>query len=284
MGIIKFKKLKKQPIFRKMALGTWKNAKDPSIYSFLDIDVGKAMDMIPDYNEKYGITVTPTHLVAKAVSICLAKRPELNAMIRGSHIYLREHVSLFLQVNIPGEKGAEIEKANLGGVVIEKAELLTLFELAKEIDAKVSKVKNHQDKKLTQNFNLLKMIPNFLMGCFLDLISWLNLGLNLNLSFLGIPNDPFGSVMITNVGPLGIENALAPLVPFSRVGAVLTVGMIRPKPWVYEGKLAIRPIMTLGITIDHRLIDGVHGAYLNKEFQKIFNRPDEYLFTDSRIH
>lgn len=280
MGKIQMTKLKEPPAFRKVAMGTWKDAKDPSVYSFLDIDMTQAFKGLGDYSDKYGVKVTPTLLVAKAVVHCMNKRPEVNALIRGSRIYLRKHVNLFFQVNMPGEKGKEVKNANLGGARIEKAENLTLAEITRILQTKATKVKERKDEELKKQFELMNLVPWFGVKYLLSLISWLNLGLNLNLSFLGIPSDPFGSVMITGVGSLGIDRGLAPLVPFSRVPALLTVGAVQDRAWVVDGKIEVRPIMTIGVTLDHRVIDGVHGAKMAQDFKECFNHPEEYLFKD----
>jgi pyruvate/2-oxoglutarate dehydrogenase complex dihydrolipoamide acyltransferase (E2) component len=278
MGRILMKKLKNASSFRKVAMGTWKDAKDPSIYGFIDIDMQEALKGISKYSTDHNVKITPTHLVAKAVVHCMKVRPEINALIRGSRIYIRKHINLFFQVNMPGEKGHEIDHSNLGGTRIEKAENLSLAEIASKLIEKAKIVKAREDEELNKQFDLMKMVPWWGVRYLLNLISWLNYGLNLNLSFLGIPKDPFGSVMITSVGSLGIDRALAPLVPFSRVPALLTVGAIQEKAVVIEGKIEIRPIMTIGVTLDHRVIDGIHGAKMAAEFKECFRNPSEYLF------
>ena len=253
-------------------MGMWKTAKDPSIYSFLDIDMTKAISYTDDYEKKYDVKITPTTLVAKAICHALKKRPELNALIRNNRVYLREHIDLFFQVHMPGKTKDEIEGADLGGTQIFKAENLKLHEIAKALHDKALKVKRREDKELSKNQGLVKWIPWSLVGLFLDLSSWIVYGLNI--PFPGLPKDPFGSVMITGVGGMGVDKALAPLVPFSRTPAVVVVGEIKKRAWVVNDQVEVCPIMTLGVTLDHRVIDGIHGANLAHEFQNCFDNPD----------
>jgi pyruvate dehydrogenase E2 component (dihydrolipoamide acetyltransferase) len=96
----------------------------------------------------------------------------------------------------------------------------------------------------------------------------------------GFPKDPFGSVMITNVGSLGIDVAWAPLCPYTRVPLLLTVGAISEKPWVVDGKVEVRPIMPIAVTFDHRLIDGIHAAQMAKTFKELFADPEKLLLAD----
>jgi len=62
------------------------------------------------------------------------------------------------------------------------------------------------------------------------------------------------TVTITNVGPFGIDTAVALLPPGT--SAILCVGVVTPTPWVVEGALAIRDVVELSLTFDHRHIDG----------------------------
>jgi len=62
------------------------------------------------------------------------------------------------------------------------------------------------------------------------------------------------TVTITNVGPFGIDTAVALLPPGT--SAILCVGAVAPTPWVVDGALAIRDVVELSLTFDHRHIDG----------------------------
>ena len=94
---------------------------------------------------------------------------------------------------------------------------------------------------------------------------------------MGAPKDPFGSLMLTNIGSLGIESGFAPLVPYSHVPVVVALGAITERPVVENGQVVVRKMVTLSVTIDHRVIDGVHASYLSKSIKKIFADPSGEL-------
>lgn len=275
------KKLKKTSTFRKMSMGTWKTVGDPTVYAQVDIDMSKALKFMKNYSEKESVRITATHLIGRAAAKILKIRPEINGLIRGRRIYLRKYVTLFFQVNIPGngkDKDKEnVGKADLSGCSVPHAEDMSLAALARFMEEKARKVKERKDLELKKSTNMTKFIPWWMIGYFLDFTSWLIYGLNIDLRWLGFPKDPFGSIMITNVGSLGIEMAWAPLVPFSRVPIILTVGAIKDKPVVVDGKVEIRPIMGIGCTFDHRFIDGVQGAHMAHLIQTYFNDPEVHL-------
>ena len=93
-----------------------------------------------------------------------------------------------------------------------------------------------------------------------ELTSFASYTLNLDLTWAGIPRDAFGSVMITNVGTLGLEEAYVPLVPYSRVPLLLALGAIRETPVARDGRVEVARTMKLCATLDHRVLDGSHAA------------------------
>lgn len=280
MGRVKLKKLENVSPFRKVAMGTWKTAKDPSVYGLINIDMEKVLNLLPEYEKEHGVKVSPAHLVGKAAAHCMKIRPELNGMIRGSRIYLRESVSLFYQVNIPGtgQGDDKIKKATLSGAVVQEAENLNAAGIAKQLQAKSNAVRSGEDQELKKNMEMFKFLPWWFVRFYLDIASFLIYGLNWDLSFLGIPRDPFGSVMITNIGSLGLDLAWAPLCPYTRVPVLLTVGAMKEAPTVIDGKIEVRRTLPVAVTFDHRFIDGVHAAQMAFEFKKCFEDPEKYLF------
>ena len=67
-----------------------------------------------------------------------------------------------------------------------------------------------------------------------------------------------GTISITNVGVFGIDAGTPILNPGEAV--ILAVGGIRRQPWEHNGEIALRQMMTLSLSFDHRLVDGEQGA------------------------
>jgi pyruvate dehydrogenase E2 component (dihydrolipoamide acetyltransferase) len=277
LGKIKLTKVEKRAAFRKMAVGSWDTVADPSVYSFIDIDMTNALKYMKDYNDAQNVRVTPTHLVGHVIAKVIEKRPEINAMLRGSCLYQREDVGVFFLVNIPCERTKDTGNSDLSGCTIHGVEKLELNELVEKISDKIDKIRTNNDGEITATIKMLDMLPWSLSKFALRLISFLNYGLNLDLEWLGIPKNPFGSVMITNVGSLGVDNALAPLTPHSRSPLFLTVGKINDRPWVVDGEIKVRPVMTIGVTFDHRFMDGSHGAKMVALFKDYMESPEDHL-------
>jgi pyruvate/2-oxoglutarate dehydrogenase complex dihydrolipoamide acyltransferase (E2) component len=277
MGHIEMTRLDRAPVFRKIAMGSWRTPREGNVYSWIDIDMTKALKFTEEYSSKHNVKITPVHLVGMAIKRCLKERPEINGMIRGSRIYLRKKVALFFSVNIPPKEGDKTGKAILSGATIEDADDMSLSELANALQKRAEIIRDRKDAKFERNFAIIKWVPWGLMELFLDFMSWLTYGLNMNFTWLGVPKDPFGSVLITNVGSLGVEVALPPLIAYTRMPLLLSVGAVRPMAVVVDNQVVARPVMTIGVVFDHRFMDGVHGAQMSKLFKKCFDDPETYL-------
>ncbi|MGW6546530.1 dihydrolipoamide acetyltransferase family protein [Streptomyces massasporeus] len=70
-----------------------------------------------------------------------------------------------------------------------------------------------------------------------------------------------GTFTLNNYGVFGVDGS-TPIINHPEA-AMLGVGRIVPKPWVHEGELAVRQVVQLSLTFDHRVCDGgVAGGFL----------------------
>jgi len=80
-----------------------------------------------------------------------------------------------------------------------------------------------------------------------------------------------GTFSITNIGVFGID-AGTPILPPGQSG-ILAVGAVRRQPWEYRGEIALRQMMTLSLSFDHRIVDGAEGARFVKNVADILEEP-----------
>ncbi|MFH9688197.1 dihydrolipoamide acetyltransferase family protein [Streptomyces sp. NPDC017413] len=70
-----------------------------------------------------------------------------------------------------------------------------------------------------------------------------------------------GTFTLNNYGVFGVDGS-TPIINHPEA-AMLGVGRIMPKPWVHEGELAVRQVVQLSLTFDHRVCDGgTAGGFL----------------------
>jgi pyruvate dehydrogenase E2 component (dihydrolipoamide acetyltransferase) len=260
--------------FRRIAIGTWRTTYDPQVYGTLALRADRVLAYVDELRKRTGKRVTLSHLMAKAVAITLSEMPDANAILRRNRIYLRQDIGVFFQVALEDDETGEID---LSGATIFEAQNKSLPDIVTEFEQKVGAVKKRTDKQLESTRGLFKRIPYRLLNFVLDAMSWLSFELNLDLRWAGIPSDPFGSAMVTNIGSLGLEEAYVPLVPYSHVPLVLALGAVKEEPVVENGELRVGKVLRAFATFDHRVLDGMHAAKMSKTLKRIFDDPEKEL-------
>jgi pyruvate/2-oxoglutarate dehydrogenase complex dihydrolipoamide acyltransferase (E2) component len=255
--------------FRKLALGTWRTAYDPSVYGALTLRVDNALDYIERFRAMTGKHLTITHLMARAVGAVLEELPSANAILRRGKLYRRRDIGVFFQVAMEDAAG----KIDLSGATIHDPQRKTLAAICDELESRFAEVRTNRDGALARVRQLFTKLPVWAIPAVLDLTSFASYTLNLDLTWLGVPRDAFGSVMITNVGALGLEEAYVPLVPYSRVPLLLALGAIRETPVARANRVAIEKTMKVCATFDHRVLDGVHAAVMAKTLRAWIEDP-----------
>lgn len=84
-----------------------------------------------------------------------------------------------------------------------------------------------------------------------------------------------GTFTITNVGVFGVDTG-TPILPPGEA-AILAVGTIRERPWVHKGKVRPRPVTTLALSFDHRIIDGELGSKYLADVGTFLSDPEAAL-------
>ena len=80
-----------------------------------------------------------------------------------------------------------------------------------------------------------------------------------------------GTISITNVGVFGVDTG-TPILPPGET-AILALGQVKDAPWVYRGELAVRKVCTLGMSFDHRIVDGDLGAAVLRDVGAMLTDP-----------
>ncbi len=84
-----------------------------------------------------------------------------------------------------------------------------------------------------------------------------------------------GTISITNVGVFGIDAGTPILNPGE--AAILALGAVRKMPWEHHGEIALRQVMTLSLSFDHRLVDGEQGSRFLADLGSILAEPGMVL-------
>jgi pyruvate dehydrogenase E2 component (dihydrolipoamide acetyltransferase) len=80
-----------------------------------------------------------------------------------------------------------------------------------------------------------------------------------------------GTFTISNLGMYGVEHFIAVLNPPQ--AAILAVGAIEDRPVARDGRVVVRPMMTMTLTCDHRTIDGATAADFLRTVKDFLEEP-----------
>ena len=84
-----------------------------------------------------------------------------------------------------------------------------------------------------------------------------------------------GTITITNVGVFGMDTGTPIINPGE--SAILCFGAVRDMPWVHEGQIAVRKVTQLGLSFDHRLVDGQLGSQFLADIAALLVDPALFL-------
>jgi pyruvate dehydrogenase E2 component (dihydrolipoamide acetyltransferase) len=252
------------PTRRKLAIATWSPPAEGNIYGKLVLDVSQAVPYIEYLRKKDGEKVTIAHIVGKAVAMALDAAPGLNGRIVFGKFVPHQSVDVTFLVAL--ENGKDLAKTK-----ITNTNERTISDIARELGKGASQLRDGKDEGFEKSKGLLRVLPTWLLRPILALTGYITSGLGM--PAMGLEAFPFGSAIITNVGPFGLEEAYAPPTPFARVPVLVLVGAVKDQPAAVNGQVVVRPQLTVTATIDHRFIDGAQLGILAKILRDGIERP-----------
>ena len=265
-----FRPLKVTSSWRRLAPHVWQRPSDPTVYGVMEIVVDRALPYLDALSRQVGTKVRLTHLVTKALAAAIESNPEANGIISRRRIHTRSGVDIFVQVATDGGR-------DLSGAKISRVNEKSLAEIAHELVERAELVRRHADPGVERTKRLVERLPNALIGWAARSLEFLVYDLQLDLSRFGIARDQFGSAMVSNIGNFGgfgMSFALAPLVPVSRCPIVVLIGEVSRKPVVEGERVVARPVVALGCTFDHRMIDGAQGSSMATILKRAVEDPE----------
>jgi pyruvate dehydrogenase E2 component (dihydrolipoamide acetyltransferase) len=84
-----------------------------------------------------------------------------------------------------------------------------------------------------------------------------------------------GTFTISNLGMLKVDSFTAIITPPQ--SSVLAVGATSNRVVAIDGKAVVRPVMTLTLSSDHRVVDGARAAAFMNDLVAAIREPDKWL-------
>jgi len=227
-------------------------------YLFADVDMTWAETLRLQLREM-GVKTTVTAIVLKAIAIAQRFHPQSRTALYpwGKQVTFNDIVAGFTVERFVGSQPAVFFGA------IDQADTKSIEEITAEL-----KAYGEDDFEKVMHLDVQNRFNN-MPWLFRRLILWVGLRYpSIRLRYMGAT---FG---ISSLGKFGIKSLIPPCVSTSTFG----IGSVEPRPVVKDGKIEVRPMMTISLNFDHRVIDGAPAArFLQDIIQLMEGGLEQYL-------
>ncbi len=241
---------------RRIAVASWKAPGDGPIQGFLDLDVTSA----EPWCAAHGVTLA--QLVGCGVGRALAACPDARSRVVAGRAVERAAADVSFTVSV----GLGVD---LRAVCVRDADCKHPREVAAELQGGARRLLRGDDPQTGRAVAIADRLPWPLLRPALALVGFLANGIGIRVRGVRVEPHAFGSAIVTAVDVLGLQRGLAPLVPLARVSTVVCVGS--PRARVEPDGVA--RIAELGLTFDHRLVDGAQIATFTARLREVVERP-----------
>ena len=218
-------------------------------YILNDIDMTFAEGLRNEFRE-FGYMITVTAILLKAIGIAQRAHP----ISRQSYLPFGRRVTLNKIVGgITVERRIGSKPSVFFGVV-DSPDTKPIHQIALELKA-------FRDAEVDA-------VPQFKKERFFSSLPWMVRRIVMFVAML-VPSfrlmvhpATFG---ISSLGKFGISACFGPCICTSTFG----VGLVEPRPVVKDGKVMVRPMMTISLSFDHRVMDFVPAARFMQDLQRL---------------
>jgi pyruvate/2-oxoglutarate dehydrogenase complex dihydrolipoamide acyltransferase (E2) component len=258
--------------WRKISMASWAVTQDSSIVTAIELDAEPALAFLEKQQASTEVKLTITHIAGFALAKAFAKHPDVNCMFRWGKLYRRKTVDICFLVASGQSKRAGSE--DISSYTLRDVDRLGVVKIAEGLMPTAKVIKTGKDTTFRGIKQSIGNFPHPIRRLLVNAADLIMNVFNVWSPFLGFQRDAFGTAMLTSVGSLDIEFAIARIYPQSRNVMIASVGAIREKAVVKNGAVAVGKRITIVFTADHRIVDGLHAATMLKEFQACFEKPE----------
>lgn len=188
-----------------------------------EVDVTRIIKLIQEqkvsFLQKYGVKLTITAFVARAIARALHSFPLINSSLEGDTIVMKRFVNLGIAVSV--DQGVMVP-------VLHGCQRLTLPEISKQIAELADKARQQRLQPVDVQEGTITMTNFGMTG-----------------TMIGIPIIRYPEVAIVGLGAITRK--------------------VVPMP---DDSIAIRSILWVSLTFDHRVLDGLYGCGFLNELKK----------------
>lgn len=222
----------------------------PMVHGLIEVDVTKARAFIQRHKARTGETLSFTAFIIACMAKAIDEHKPVQAYRWGWRrliVFDDVDVAIVIERDVAGQKVPLL-------YVIRAANRKTFQQIHREIRA----IQARDPAKSVLGFSALPLVPPVLFPRILyrtlRTFPWLH-------------KRVVGTVGITAVGMFGSGSGWG--IPTAASTLALTLGGIAPKPAVVDGRIAIRDLLCITVSFDHRIIDGAPAARFTDRLREL---------------
>ena len=210
------------------------------------------------------------HIFLAAAVKCFVLRPRMNRFISGNRLYMRDHISVSFVVKKKFE-----DKAEEGLAYKRYGENDTVDTLHESIMEEIHQCRREDvlDNSTDMMTKLLRL-PRWLLHIIVNILFALDR--KGKVPYELIKADPnYSSIFMTNLGSIGMDSGYHHLNNWGTNSFFVMIGKKHLAPeWHEDGTCTVRPVISLGFTLDERIGDGYYYAGTMRLLTKILENPE----------
>ena len=210
------------------------------------------------------------HIFLAAAVKCFVLRPRMNRFISGNRLYMRDHISVSFVVKKKFE-----DKAEEGLAYKHYGENDTVDTLHESIMEEIHQCRREDvlDNSTDMMTKLLKL-PRWLLHIIVNIL--ISLDRKGKVPYDLIKADPnYSSIFLSNLGSIGLGAGYHHLNNWGTNSFFGIIGKKHLAPeWHEDGTCTVRPVISLGLTLDERIGDGFYYAGTVRLLNKILENPE----------
>lgn len=243
-----------QSLFRKVSPSIWRSTGDATIHGHIDLDLTDYFSVCPEARDR-----SPLPLVMYLVHKSMGHVPELQRILRFKSLWSYRKFSLVLPI--------DGDQRDMRFLRVKPKADWTLKDFELQLAKTHHQIRDQGEQQTRFAFRLIQAIPSLLLPYFLQLAMFLIYDLGVTPRILGFKEDPFGPVVISNFGSLGLLEAFPALIPLARNATTLGLGRIQKKALVVKDQVVPRICVPMSFSVDHRYLDGSHCAVIFRDLE-----------------
>ena len=243
---------------------------DSFVYTHTDFDVTNLAKYL-EKKKKEGEHFTFFHAFVAAIAKTIYNREKLNRFVQNRHIFQHNDVVISFVAKVAfDDKSEEIM------IMVPVGPNDNIYTIKKFIMDKVEAIRSkssYEKEGANGAIDVLGKLPNIIRVPIVGLLKWMDDKGILPASLVK-DNLYYSSMIVSNIGTLGSNAIHHNITNFGTSSSLATMGEIKEKEVVVDGKKEIRKICDWGIAIDERVADGFYFIRSMDLIQYIFDHPE----------